>query len=97
MAASFDALFVFILHYFFQVIAVLTEKEEMFSVQVDELKNIARAVCGVMTDKEFDEMLSYYHDLGVVARHRNLVVLKAQWLVDQFKKLIVIPPHGKQV
>ena len=50
-----------------------------------------------MTDEEFDEMLSYYHDLGVVARHRNLVVLKAQGLVDLFKKLIVIPPDDEQV
>ena len=69
----------------------------MFSIKVDELKNIARAVCHVMTDEEFDEMLRYYHDLGVVARHRNLVVLKAQGLVDLFKKLIVIPPDDEQV
>ena len=82
---------------FFQVIAELTEKENIFSIEVDELKNIARAVCHVMTDEEFDEMLSYYHDLGVVARHRNLVVLKAQGLVDLFKKLIVIPPDDEQV
>lgn len=82
---------------FFQVIAELTEKENIFSIKVDELKNIARAVCRVMTDKDFDEMLSYYHDLGIVARHRNLVVLKAQELVDLFKKLIVIPPDDEQV
>ena len=35
-------------------------------------------------------MLDFYHDLGVIVRHRNTVVLQAQWLIEVLKQLITI-------
>ena len=47
--------------------------------------------------KEFESMISFYHGLGMIIKHRSTVVLKAQWLIDLFKQLITIPPFNKQV
>ena len=47
--------------------------------------------------KEFESMVSFYHGLGMIIKHRSTVVLKAQWLIDLFKQLITIPPFNKQV
>ena len=35
-------------------------------------------------------MLDFYHDLGMIVKHRNTVVLRAQWLIDVFKQLITV-------
>ena len=46
---------------------------------------------------EFDSMISFYHGLGTIIKHRSTVVLKAQWLIDLFKQLITIPHFNKVV
>ncbi|XP_022807201.1 uncharacterized protein LOC111344257 isoform X1 [Stylophora pistillata] len=38
-------------------------------------------------------MLNFYHDLGMIVKHGSTVVLKAQWLIDLFKRLITIPRY----
>ena len=42
-------------------------------------------------------MLDFYHDLGMIVRHGNTVVLQAQWLIDVFKQLITIRPFNSLV
>ena len=47
--------------------------------------------------KDFECMIYFYHDLGIIIKHCSTVVLKVQWLIDLFKQLITIPPFNKQV
>ena len=63
---------------------------------VSELESIAKGV--FIEDKnEFDTMLQFYHDIGMIVKHRGTVVLDAQWLIDLFRQLITIPPFEKAV
>ena len=64
---------------------------------VNELQNIAKKVCLTEDKNEFDTMLQFYHDLGMIVKHRGTVVLNAQWLIDLFRQLITIPPFEKAV
>ena len=68
----------------------------MTDSKVDTLKEIAREVCSV-NEEEFNGMMSYYHDLGILIHHGDLVALRSQWLVGQFTKLIVIRHDDDQV
>ena len=42
-------------------------------------------------------MLDFYHDLGMIVRHRNTVVLRAQWLIEVFRQLITIRSFNEMV
>ena len=52
-------------------------------------------------------MLQFYHDLGVIVYYgglgtldntlRNTVILKPQWLVDMFKRIITVRDLEQQV
>ena len=64
---------------------------------VNELQIVAKKVCLIEDKNEFDTMLQFYHDLGMIVKHRGTVVLKAQWLIDLFRQLITIPPFEKAV
>ena len=35
-------------------------------------------------------MLNFYHDLGVIVKHGNTVILQADWLIKLFKQLIPV-------
>ena len=35
-------------------------------------------------------MLNFYHDLGVIVKHGNTVILQAEWLIKLFKQLITV-------
>ena len=35
-------------------------------------------------------MLNFYHDLGVIVKHGNTVILQAKWLIELFKQLITV-------
>ena len=83
-----------IMYFYFQVMANLTEN--ITDINVDKLKKIASEVCDI-NEEEFDGMLSYYHNLGVIILHGDLVVLKRQWVAEQFAKLFVIPKEDDQV
>ena len=77
------------------MIEELTEKG-VTDITEGKLKEIACQVCSV-NEKEFNEMLNSYHNLGVIIHHKDLVVLKRQFLAEQFTKLIVIPKANEQV
>ena len=65
---------------------------------VEQLQTSARIDCLIDDDDEFQTMLNFYHDLGLIIKHRStVVVLEAQWLIDLFKKLITVPRFDKAV
>ena len=82
------------MYFYFQVMANLAEN--ITDINVDKLKKIASEVCDI-NEEEFDGMLSYYHKLGILIHHGDLVALRSQWLVGQFTKLIVIRHDDDQV
>jgi hypothetical protein len=62
-----------------------------------DLEKLILEVCDIKEEKRTTAMLNFYHDLGVIVRHGNTVVLKAEWLIDLFRKLITIRPFNEQV
>ena len=42
-------------------------------------------------------MLDFYHELGVILKHGNTVVLDTKWLIDLFKKVITVRPFKEAV
>lgn len=71
--------------------------ENIYHMQLEQLQTYAKEVCFIEDEEEFNTMLNFYHNLGMIVRHRNTVVLKAQWLIDLFRQLITIPPFDKVV
>ena len=64
---------------------------------VEQLQISAREDCLIDNNEEFQTMLNFYHDLGLIIKHRSTVVLEAKWLIDQFKELITIPRFDEAV
>ena len=70
------------------------------------MKDIA-AELGIKSEKNLQTMLQFYHDLGVLIYYgsngavdeslRNTVILKPQWLVDIFRKVITVNDIDEQV
>ena len=42
-------------------------------------------------------MVNFYHDLGIIIKHRRTVILSAKWLIELFGQLITIPDFEKIV
>ncbi len=61
----------------------------------------------MVAEDEFKTLLQFYHDLGVIVYYggsgaldntlRNTVILKPQWLVDMFKRVITVRDLEQQV
>ena len=66
-------------------------------MDLDELLSVIRKVCHIEDEEEVTTMLNFYHDLGVIVKHGQTVVLQAQWLIDLFKQLITVRPFGEAV
>lgn len=66
-------------------------------LNVDDLQDIIEKVCFIRDKVEAATMLDFYHDLGVIVRHRKTVVLRAKWLIDVFRQLITIRPFDHRV
>ncbi|XP_052096102.1 uncharacterized protein LOC127731168 [Mytilus californianus] len=71
----------------------------------DQVMEVANTI-GINTKKEFETMLEFYHDLGVILYYGgsgsldsllcNTIILKPQWLVDMFKRIVTAkPPNDK--
>ena len=71
--------------------------ENVYHMNVEHLQTYARKVCFIEDGDQFHAMLNFYHHLGMIVKHRSTVILKAQWLIELFKKLITIPPFNKAV
>ena len=60
-----------------------------------------------MKESEFKTMLEFYHDLGVIVYYggvatldmllRSTVILKPQWLIDTFQKILTATQPHPQV
>ena len=71
--------------------------KQIYYRNLQQLEHYARKDCFIKDAKEFEAMISFYHGLGMIIKHRSTVVLKAQWLIDLFQQLITIPPFSEQV
>ena len=71
--------------------------EKRYYLNLEQLQTIIEKVCFIDDENEVATMLDFYHDLGKIIRHRNTVVLRAQWLIDLFRKLITIRPFTDMV
>lgn len=64
---------------------------------LEDLKTMVREACFIDDEEEMDTMLDFYHDLGMIVKHRNTVILRSQWLIQIFRKLITIRPFNEMV
>ena len=71
--------------------------DNVYHTNTVHLQTYAKDVCFIEDDEQFHTMLNFYHDLGMIVKHRSTVILKAQWLISLFKKLITIPAFKKAV
>ena len=66
-------------------------------MHLDQLLSVTRQVCKITDKQELKAMLNLYHDLGVIVKHGQTVVLQAQWLIDLFKQVTTVPPFDRLV
>ena len=71
--------------------------KRIFHIDLVQLQSYAKKHCFIEDEDEFAGMISFYHGLGMIIKHRSTVVLKAQWLIDLLKQLITIPHFDKIV
>ncbi|XP_044169030.1 uncharacterized protein LOC114949727 isoform X4 [Acropora millepora] len=76
---------------FERAVDALVAKQTYF-MGLDQLRSVIRLDCHIEDEEEVTTMLNFYHDLGVIVKHGQTVVLQAQWLIDLFKQLITVPP-----
>ena len=81
---------------FERVVDALVAKQIYF-MDLDKLLSVIRQVCHIKAKEEVTTMLNFYHDLGVIVKHGQTVVLQAQWLIDLFKQLITVRPFDEAV
>lgn len=79
-----------------KVVEALVAKN-IYHMKVEELQMYAKEVCFIDDEDQFHAMLNFYHNLGMIVKHRSTVILKAEWLIQLFKMLITIPPFDKAV
>ena len=71
--------------------------QQIYHSNLKQLQSYAKKHCSIEDADEFAGMISFYHGLGMIIKHRSTVVLKAQWLIDLLKQLITIPHFDKMV
>ena len=95
MLLGFDVLF-FRWFNFEKVVEALVLKKT-FHMNLGQLQTVIREVCHIDDEEELTAMLNLYHDLSVIVKHGQTVVLQAQWLIDLFKQLITVRPFHEMV
>ena len=81
---------------FEKVVQALIAKN-VYYLNLEQLQGIIQKVCFIEDEDEVATMLDFYHDLGMIVRHRDTVVLRAQWLIEVFRQLITIRPYNERV
>ena len=71
--------------------------QKIYHRHLEQLQSYAKKHCFIENADEFAGMISFYHGLGMIIKHRSTVVLKAQWLIDLLNQLITIPHFNKKV
>ena len=75
--------------------ALLSKK--VYHLNLRELETYVRDNCFINDEEEFTTMVDFYHDLGIIIKHCSTVIVSAEWLIDLFKQLIIIPPFNETV
>ena len=81
---------------FEKVVQALIAKN-VYYLNLEQLQGIIQKVCFIEDEDEVATMLDFYHDLGMIVRYRDTVVLRAQWLIEVFRQLITIRPYNERV
>ena len=81
---------------FERVIEALIAKKVHY-LNLEQLQSIIQKFCFIEDEDGVDTLLNFYHDLGAIVRHRNTVILRAQWLIEVFKQLITIRSFDEMV
>ena len=71
--------------------------KKVYHLNLKELQTYARDNCFINDEEEVTTMVDFYHDLGIIIKHCSTVILSAEWLIDLFKQLIIIPPFDETV
>ena len=79
-----------------KVVEALVAKGTYY-MDLNQLLTVTREVCHIYDGDELTAMLNFYHDLGVIVKHGQTVVLQVQWLIDLFKQLITVRPFDEVV
>lgn len=69
----------------------------VYYLHLQQLQGVIQKVCFIEDEDEVATLLDYYHELGVIVKYRDTVVLQAQWLIDVFRQLITIRPFDEMV
>ena len=71
--------------------------KKVYHLNLNELQTYVRDNCYIKDEEELTTMVNFYHDLGIIIKHCSTVILSAEWLIDLFKQLIIIPPFDETV
>ena len=71
--------------------------KQIYFMDLPQLLSVIRQLCQIEDEEEVTAMLNFYHDLGVIVKHGQTVVLQAQWLIDLFKQLVTVRPFDEAV
>ena len=71
--------------------------EKVHYLNLEQLQGIIQKVCFIEDEDEVATLLDFYHDLGMIVRQRNTVVLRAQWLIKVIRQLITIRSFNEMV
>ena len=64
--------------------------KKVYNLNMEQLQTIIQKHCFIENKDEVATMLNFYHDLGVIVKHGNTVILQAEWLIKLFKQLITV-------
>ena len=64
--------------------------KKVYHLNMEQLQTIIQKHCFIENKDEVATMLNFYHDLGVIVKHGNTVILQAEWLIKLFKQLITL-------
>ena len=85
------------LHFEKIINALLSKPKPDYYLSITKLRTLAKEKCFIHDKKEFTTMVNFYHDLGIIIKHRSTVILSTQWLINLFGQLITIPDFTKMV
>ena len=71
--------------------------KKIYCLNFKQLQSIIQKVCFIEDEDEVATMLDFYHDLGIIVKHGDTVVLWRQWLINVFKQLITVPSFNERV
>ncbi|CAH3191404.1 unnamed protein product [Porites evermanni] len=77
--------------------ALLSKPKPVYYLSITKLRTHAKEKCFIDDEEEFTTMVNFYHDLGIIIKHRSTVILSTQWLINLFGQLITIPDFTKMV